>query len=350
MPHFRIGYVALLALLVLAGALFAVLPISRRLEALEADLVPGGLAISVSAASVPLEPNDRDAAKVGHLRYLGGLYITSTDRRFGGFSGLIISADGKRLLAISDRAYWLSADLRYSAGHLMGLSKAALAPILDAGGKPLKAPFYDSESITSLGGFPLDSPGSGVLIGFETRDRVDRYDPGKDGFVAKPVPVAMPDAIKANARNKGLEGIARLPDGRLLAITERTLDANGNMVGWIVDDGGASASVTLRRDAPFDLSDLALGPTGDIFTLERRYSRVAGPGMRIRRIAKQTIAAGALLDGEVVAELGSDYSIDNMEGLAVRKSEDGATLLYVISDDNYSAAERTLLLMFALVE
>jgi hypothetical protein len=350
MQDSRAGYLALLIVLLLAGALFALLPISLRLDALAADMMPGGEPIRISCANVPLKVNDRDLTKVGRLRYQGGLFLTSTDRRFGGFSGLIVSPDGKNLLAISDRAYWLSARLTYASGALSAVRDAVLAPILDTAGKPLKAPYFDSEAIASLGGFPLGTPDGGVLVGFETRDRVDRYAVGHDGFMARPVPVPMPEALKNAANNKALEGLARLPDGRLLAITERTLDAHGNMIGWLVEPSGASMALTLKRDAPYDLTDLALGPNGDIFALERRYSRVTGPGMRIRRIKPETLQAGAVLDGEILAELDMDYSIDNMEALAVRKSERGKTILYVLSDDNYSAVERTLLLMFALEE
>jgi hypothetical protein len=350
MQHGRAGYLALLIVLLLAGALFALLPITSRLGALAADMVPGGEPIQISSASVPLQVNDRDLTKVGKLRYLGGLFLTSTDRRFGGFSGLIISPDGKNLLAISDRAYWLSARLTYVSGALSGMSDAVLAPILDAAGKPLRAPYFDSESIASLGGFPLGTPDGAVLVGFETRDRVDRYALGRDGFMARPAAVPMPEALKNAANNKALEGLVRLPDARLLAITEHTLDAHGNMIGWLVEPSGASAALTLKRDAPFDLTDLALGPNGDIFALERRYSPMAGAGMRIRRINPETLQGATVLDGEVLAELDMDYSIDNMEALAIRKSERGRTILYVLSDDNYSAAERTLLLMFALEE
>jgi len=43
-----------------------------------------------------------------------------------------------------------------------------------------------------------------------------------------------------------------------------------------------------------------------------------------------------------------DANIDNMEGIAVRRGTNGETLLYMISDDNFSARQRTLLLMFEL--
>jgi len=42
--------------------------------------------------------------------------------------------------------------------------------------------------------------------------------------------------------------------------------------------------------------------------------------------------------------------LDNMEGIATRKGENGETLIYLISDDNFSSFQRTILLMFALDE
>jgi len=40
-------------------------------------------------------------------------------------------------------------------------------------------------------------------------------------------------------------------------------------------------------------------------------------------------------------------TVDYFEGLALRRGEN-ETLIYVLSDDNFSAAQSTLLLMFAL--
>jgi hypothetical protein len=56
-----------------------------------------------------------------------------------------------------------------------------------------------------------------------------------------------------------------------------------------------------------------------------------------------------VVDGRVliVAELA--HQIDNMEGIAVHRNARGDTIITVVSDDNFSVIQRTLLLQFALL-
>ena len=42
--------------------------------------------------------------------------------------------------------------------------------------------------------------------------------------------------------------------------------------------------------------------------------------------------------------------IDNMEALSVHRTADGALVLTLISDDNFSQLQRTLLLQFTLAD
>ncbi len=83
--------------------------------------------------------------------------------------------------------------------------------------------------------------------------------------------------------------------------------------------------------------------------LERRFSWLTGIAMRLRRIAISDIAPGALVDGTdlLFADLG--HQIDNMEGLSVHAASNGNTVLTLISDDNFSILQRTVLLQFRLV-
>ena len=49
---------------------------------------------TVTVYQVPLDPDDPYRDRVDNLIWRGGLVIVSPDQRFGGLSGLHISADG----------------------------------------------------------------------------------------------------------------------------------------------------------------------------------------------------------------------------------------------------------------
>ena len=77
---------------------------------------------------------------------------------------------------------------------------------------------------------------------------------------------------------------------------------------------------------------------------------LAGIGIRIRRIALQSVAPGAVVDGPSIFEADLGNEIDNMEGIDAHVTPEGDTVLTMVSDDNFSMIQRTLLLQFTLVE
>ena len=79
-----------------------------------------------------------DSKRYGRLEFRGGLTMTSPDARFGGFSGLIVSPDGRRLMAVSDEGYWLSASIKYAGRAPSGIDNARMGPLLALNGRPLR--------------------------------------------------------------------------------------------------------------------------------------------------------------------------------------------------------------------
>lgn len=137
--------------------------------------------------------------------------------------------------------------------------------------------------------------------------------------------------------------------GTLIAFSERSLDRAGNLRAFLI--GGRKGGVfTIRRSDDFDISDAALLPSGNVLILERRFSWARGVAIRLRRIALSSIALGSVVDGPVLffADLG--YEIDNMEALGVHHLASGETILTMLSDDNFSPLQRTLLLQFKLID
>jgi hypothetical protein len=144
--------------------------------------------------------------------------------------------------------------------------------------------------------------------------------------------------------------------GTLITITERSLDTAGNNRAYLLDrmrtdppEVGRAERFSVKRSDGFDVSDCTILPPSDLLLLERHFSPARGILMRIRRIPLASLKPGALVDGTqlITADLG--FQIDNMEGIAVHKNAQGETIITMVSDDNFSAFQRNLLLQFALV-
>jgi hypothetical protein len=305
--------------------------------------------IAVSSAAIPLYPSNRGDQRAGALVYRGGLLLTSNDRNFGGLSDLAVSADGSEILAISDGGSWLRAKLAYDeAGNLARLNTVEMAPMLNRGGRPVQGGARDAEGLTLERPNDLYGP---VIVSFERRVRVWRYDLSK-GFSALPEPVPVGDWVQPLRTNAQLEALTLLRPDTLMVFAEARI-GNEDIRSALEAYPGTGKPQTQRLSVvphdPFSVTSVANAPDGGIFILERRYSLLGGVGMELRHIAGSDVHENARLDGKVLANLSyQDANIDNMEGLAVRRGPKGETLLYIVSDNNFSPLQRTLLLMFEL--
>ncbi|SDD33636.1 esterase-like activity of phytase family protein [Kordiimonas lacus] len=296
----------------------------------EALAAPAG--IELRAEPVPLSEADPALTRVGALKYLAGWALTSPHDRFGGLSGLTISEDGT-LVAISDQGDWFT-------GHF---NPVAPQPITDAELVPfdLNMPEdskkgFDAESLIRLD--------DGFLVAFEHRHRLEMAKPG-----GVPTPWAPAQGMEFGgiSDNGGMEAISWTADGQLLAFAERGVDVQGLSRAWLVGADGIHG-LFFKRPKNFAPTDAALLPNGDILLLTRFFSVVDGVAIKLLRFKAEDIRPGATLVGEELAHLAPPLTVDNLEGLEVGTGADGTTLVYMLSDDNFSSNQRTLLLMFAL--
>jgi len=308
----------------------------------------------VDARSVPLNPSDPGQTRIGPLRYRGGLWLRSTDPRFGGLSGLRVSADGRQMLAVSDCGRGFVASLEYdSSGDLTGLCDAALTDLGGPGGRALERDEIDAEGLAPDGD-------RGLAVVFERRlPPIWIYD--LDPPLAGPTePRPAPPFGDDCAGNRGPEALATLADGRLFIACEGR-DASTTTV-WL----GRGASWT-SRPYPLDPRESGLGdvfrptgaarlPDGDVLVLERRFPPLE---VRIMRLSKADLEGKGPLTPREIARLEPPLTLDNFEGLAVRQDPAGGSLIYLVSDDNGCGKrqvvvaprilQRTLLLLFELV-
>ncbi len=306
--------------------------------------------VSIDVRARPIasfDPRDHSHVRFGSLEYRSGLVLTSSFPGFGGLSGIRLDSKGERFIAISDKGSWFTGRIRYSGRAMAGLDDVEAAPLLGPDGRPAAARgWYDSESIALHGSF--------VYVGLERVNQVLRFD-FSEGFTrSRGEVVPLPPAAKRLPYNKGLEALVFVPEGlplagTLIAISERGLDRDRNLVAFLVG-GPSPGQFSVRRTDNYDVSDAVLLPSGELLVLERKFSLLSGVGIRIRRIPLTSIAPNALLDGPAIFEADLGQEIDNMEGIDAHVTSEGDTVLTLVSDDNFSLIQRTLLLQFTLVQ
>jgi hypothetical protein len=310
--------------------------------------VTAPVAIEVNARPLPsFDTRDRSRVRFDALEYRSGLILTSSFRGFGGLSGLRLDPKGERFIAISDKGSWFTGRIVYRGREMTGLEDVEASPMLGPDGRPITARgWFDSEAIALDGSF--------VYVGLERVNQLLRFDFSKGFTRSRGEVVPLPPAARKLPYNKGIEALVMVPKGQplagtLIAISERGLDAAGNILAFLIG-GKTPGQFSVRRTENFDVSDATLLPSGDLLVLERKFSLLGGVGIRIRSIALKTVAPGAVVDGPAIftADLGNE--IDNMEGIDSHVTPEGDTVLTMVSDDNFSVIQRNLLLQFTLVE
>ncbi len=281
----------------------------------------------------------------GALEFLGGLDLVARDRRFSGLSGIDISPDGGTAYMVSDRGYIVTAELLYRDDRLAAIGDVAVSRIFPDSGNGKEG--NDAEDIAVFG----DPAGTAVISLERQDDPLIRFRLN-GARLSRPEVVAVDAAARNLPYNVGLESVAPMPAsspyaGALLVIAEGPQHrADRQIDAWIV---GIGALRIVARDN-FSITAARFLPGGDLLLLERRFTAGQGIGMRLRRIAGDQVRPDATLDGPVILEAGLRQQIDNMEGLAVHRDRRGRTIITMVSDDNGSILQRTLLLQFALVD
>ncbi|MGM4903005.1 esterase-like activity of phytase family protein [Tardiphaga sp. 866_E4_N2_1] len=333
----------------------AALPSLARAQPVPVPATPSARApvsIEIEARPIPaFDTRDRAHTRFGSLQYRSGLVLTSRYKDFGGISGLRLDDKGEGFIAISDKGNWFTGKIVYSGDAMVGIVDVEAAPMLGADGRPITARgWYDTESIA------VDGPT--VYIGLERVHQILKFDFGRDGVRARGEPIPQPPGMRKLPSNGSLEALVMVRKdrfkssplaGMLLAISERGLDSAGNISAWIIG-GKAPANFSVRRTKNYDISDAALLPSGDLLLLERKFSLFGDTGVRIRRIPLASIVPEAVIDGPTIFDADLGYEIDNFEGLDVHVTPEGDTVLTLISDDNFSMLQRTLLMQFTLLE
>ncbi|HEX6011336.1 MAG TPA: esterase-like activity of phytase family protein [Geminicoccaceae bacterium] len=284
--------------------------------------------------AIPLNQSDGATPppeRLGRLRLLRAYELRSSDRDFGGISGAAL--DGERLLLLSDRS------------RLFELAWSVDPP----GGRSFSAVLTAERQLAAAEGQPLDAealvlePDHSLLVADEESGRLLRFAAGS--VEPQDPPRQLPGAFaEPHAANDGVETVARLTDGSLLAISEGAW-AGGDLHAAV--RLGEDGPVALRYRAAEGFSPTDADAAGEhLFVLERRVSLFGGWQARVvaECLADLPDREGGVIEGEELALISGPELGENYEALAVRAVTDGSYRLVIVSDDNLNALQRTQLL------
>ena len=297
--------------------------------------------ISIVAESVPLSERANISLFPG-VRFAQGWALTSPNKNFGGLSGIELHADGG-FLAVSDMGafVWIDRD----GGELTGTGRIAYMRGQD--NELLKGKTEgDSEGLALKNG--------AAYVSFERRHRIEAFDLSTCGAAARATLVAdLPSEIEGTEirENSGAEALSF---GKALrAGYEQLIDGKSPIVE-LVPIGNA---VTLLEPLNTDFDSPLVGMTnrialGDqsmagsvVYSLRRNYNPVFGNRLAVE--AEYQDAGGSSRRG--LFTLSRPMNVDNFEGITVETLPDGVHRLWIVSDDNFSDRQRTLLFAFDLV-
>jgi|CXWL01.1.fsa_nt_gi hypothetical protein len=305
-------------------------------SAADAPIAEQWRAVEVSAAPVVF-----GEARVGQLLFRGGLALSSEDPLFGGFSGLEVLEDG-RLVAISDNGDWFEARLVLDdAGVLIGVADMRTALMRDESGQPFpNKRAGDSEGLAQL-------PDGRFAVSFEQTQSLRIYDLNRDGPFGAAIAGPPLDEIAGLPDNVGLEAMASTADGALLIGAEGGGAATTPLWRAPLDARDPVAPIGIYAlERGYSLTSLDHLPDGGFVALERFYAPVIGARIRIARFGEEGLSE---VGADVLASIAPPMPIDNFEAVSAVRAPDGAVRLYILSDDNFSDRQRTLLFAFDVV-
>ncbi|MFN4015634.1 MAG: esterase-like activity of phytase family protein [Reyranella sp.] len=297
--------------------------------------------VTIESSALAFKIDEPKATRLGRLVWRGGIEMRASLRNFGGLSDLHVTPDNRTLTSISDEGAWLVATPRFdSSGMLVGLGEARMGQLRGLDGKPIESkPEADAEAFARL-------PDGSWLVAFERRHRLWHY----PSLTATPLPVEGPADIGRQPGNGGIEAMAALADGTVIAISEEYSRQPGSVAGWIGKPGGGGRykwqSFGYATIPDYKPTALAVLPDGSFATLERAFDMVRGVRVRVMRFDAAELKPGATVKPEELARLASPYAVDNLEGLAATRGARGETLLWLISDDNFNPLQRNILMLF----
>ncbi|MEO0607473.1 MAG: esterase-like activity of phytase family protein [Pseudomonadota bacterium] len=264
------------------------------------------------------------------LSLAGAWQLESDAPDFGGLSGLDVLRSGS-LLSVSDAGAFVWIGIEPTTGQPDGLG--SIAKMRDAEGTVFKSKLAaDAEGLSLRDGV--------ALVSFERQHRIEAYNLERCGSASRAARVVDLDPVidgHVIGSNRGAEGFTM--DGEALLVGFETHRSGGSPLARVRETGALELQTYTEQPALYLLT--GMDKVGD---LTARVFRAYDPARGARVILQVDGPDGRIADAHFKAPL----PVDNFEAVAIGANPEGDPRIWIISDNNFSRDQRTLLLALDL--
>lgn len=298
---------------------------------------------------VTLNPDYRNGARFHGVRVRGAVRLPhrrENEQAVHGLSGLAWSPTRQRLLAVSDLGFVVELEPHLHDGMLVSARVCAAHALRDQQGQPLAGKARDAEGLSLRP--RAGSADEELLVSFEQQPRVVRY--ALDGHWLETL--SLPTPLRNSARyrdpNRALEALTETRRFGVIVAPELPLAG---------DTGAAVPLLSLRGpsfqfrslDARYSgVVGLETTPDDNLLVLERRYISPLRPLIiALSRVTLPELAGAPVKQTEIARfDTTAGWAMDNFESVARHRDN----RYFMISDDNASALQYTLLFYFEVLD
>ncbi len=274
-------------------------------------------------------------ALADRLEFISRFTWTNSDPLFGGLSSLDLSRDGQSFVATGDKGLFVEGQVMRRAGRIKGLDNLRFQLIQDARGKPRLSYETDAEGLAV-------APNGKLFVSFEGTHEILSYG-GIDDKAAHLSRLPWKGDLQSNS---SLEGLAIDTRGWLYTFPERSGSLNRPFPIYRYRNGAWDRKLRFPRRDAFLPVGADFGPDGRLYILERELTGLSGFASRVRSFS---VSRDRLSDEKILLTT-SPGTHDNLEGIAVWATPEGALRVTMISDDNFRFFQRTELVEYRLVQ
>jgi hypothetical protein len=243
---------------------------------------------------------------------------------FGGFSALL-TLGTEKLRAFSDRGVRFTLTEPDRPGGERRVEQQLVQP-------DRSEDLWDIESATR------DPMSGDYWLGFENIHTIQRFSRASELGPLRTIDNEVDWGV-----NEGAEAMVRLADGRFVIVPE------GPREGLVFANDPAEGApfTTFRFEIPaysYAATDMAQLPDGRVLLLLRNVVLGLPPfASKIAIADPPRVGQREVWKPQIALDLARMVPPENYEGMAVRSNPDGTVTVWLISDDNFSVLQRTLL-------